>query len=201
MNLSNIRILVADDSRAIRLRLSMSLAKLGNWEVIEASNGVEAIEILTENEPPPIALMDWMMPQKNGIEVCQELSKRSQEDEMGFLRPYIIIMTAKNTPEEIAEGLDAGADDFLAKPWNDIVMGARLRVAMRTVEMQRSLKTRINEMAHLLHRYNVAHNVIIRGGRKSVPPEAQLSIDPKAVPATPSKKKWDTRGFEKNSFR
>src|SRR5262245_34274771 len=113
------KVLIAEDNRISSRVLQIRLTKWG-YEVVKTSNGNEALEKLTGKDAPQIAILDWMMPGIDGIDVCRRI--RSLD---GIQQPYIILMTASATSENIVEGLNAGADDYLTKPFNDEELRAR----------------------------------------------------------------------------
>ena len=125
-------ILVVDDSRAQRRILSMTLAR-GGYLVTEADSGISALALCQEMRFD-IVLSDWMMPEMNGLDFCREY-KALPRDDYG----YFILLTSKSEKAEIADGLDCGADDFLAKPVNPDELRARLRAGERILGMQAEL--------------------------------------------------------------
>ena len=125
-------VLVVDDSRAQRRILAMTLARAG-YRVTEADSGVSAL-VLCRETAFDIILSDWMMPEMNGLDFCREFRALSRE---GY--GYFILLTAKSEKAEIADGLDCGADDFLAKPVNSDELRARLRAGQRIIGMQAEL--------------------------------------------------------------
>ncbi len=125
--------LIVDDSRLQRKILTASVARWG-FEVIEAASGVEALEICGALVPD-IILSDWMMPQMNGLEFCGAFRALSHE---GY--SYFILLTSKSEKDEIAQGLEAGADDFLTKPVNAHELRARITAGQRIIKMQRELQ-------------------------------------------------------------
>ncbi len=130
---SKTRILIAEDD-PISLRLvEVMLAKWG-YEPVPARDGVEALEILRGENAPKLALLDWMMPRKDGLDVCREL--RTQAD-----RPYVyvLLLTAKTQERDLIEGLGAGADDYLTKPIGGDELRARLFAAERILAVQEEL--------------------------------------------------------------
>ncbi|MEP6446221.1 MAG: response regulator, partial [Hyphomicrobiales bacterium] len=124
--------LIVDDSRLQRKILSSSVKQWG-FDVIEADSGDAALALCEENEPD-IVLSDWMMPGMNGLEFCKAFRERPG-DHYG----YFILLTSKSDKGEVAQGLDAGADDFLTKPVNAHELRARITAGERILKMQREL--------------------------------------------------------------
>lgn len=125
-------VLVVDDSRAQRRILSLALAR-GGYRVTEADSGVSAMALCQETAFD-IVLSDWMMPEMNGLDFCRAF-RALPRDGYG----YFILLTSKSEKGEIADGLDCGADDFLAKPVNSDELRARLRAGERILSMQSQL--------------------------------------------------------------
>ncbi|KII17335.1 MULTISPECIES: PP2C family protein-serine/threonine phosphatase [Phaeobacter] len=126
------RVLVVDDSRLQRRILVASLKKWG-FDVVEAESGEAAMEIC-ESDPPDLILSDWMMPGMNGLEFCRAFRNQSQDN-----YSYFILLTSKSEKNEVAQGLDAGADDFLTKPVSSDELRARISAGERILRMQREL--------------------------------------------------------------
>ncbi|MBL4690774.1 MAG: fused response regulator/phosphatase [Rhodospirillales bacterium] len=126
------RVLVVDDSRLQRRILCSSLKKLG-FEIVEAESGEEGLEICGR-EPPDLILSDWMMPGMSGLEFCQSFRLMSGDN-----YAYFILLTSNSEKYDVAQGLDAGADDFLTKPVNPGELRARISAGARIVGMQREL--------------------------------------------------------------
>ena len=127
------KILVAEDNLTSRRILESVLAKWG-YEVVSACDGNEAWDKLQDNNAPRLIILDWMMPGKNGIELCRKLRSRDNVDPI-----YIILLTARDDKNDLVEGLSAGADDYIAKPFNTEELRARIDVGRRMVELQDSL--------------------------------------------------------------
>ncbi|MBW4706736.1 SpoIIE family protein phosphatase [Roseobacter sp. YSTF-M11] len=125
-------VLVVDDSRLQRKILTSSLSRWG-YEVMEAESGEAAMEICAAR-PPELVVSDWMMPGMSGIEFCKAFREISGEN-----YGYFILLTSKSEKNEVAEGLDAGADDFLTKPVDGNELRARMMAGERILEMQREL--------------------------------------------------------------
>ncbi|MDH5655639.1 MAG: response regulator, partial [Spirochaetia bacterium] len=127
-----LHILIVDDDDYLRAILSRYLSKLGHT-VIEADNASTAFELLVQNKIPMV-ISDWIMPGENGIEFCKKLRK------YGFsYYIYFILLTSKNTQEDIIEGLDAGADDFIKKPFNKEELKVKIRSGERVINLEKDL--------------------------------------------------------------
>ncbi len=124
------KILIAEDNAFSRTLLKKTLAKAG-YDVVAAENGDVAWEILQQDEPPKLALIDWMMPGLSGIELCRKI--RAIDSPIPI---YMILLTAKTDKEDVLEGFAAGADDFIKKPFDSGELLARIQVGQRLVEQQ-----------------------------------------------------------------
>ncbi|MGX9356041.1 PP2C family protein-serine/threonine phosphatase [Roseobacteraceae bacterium S113] len=125
-------VLVVDDSRLQRKILTASLKRWG-FEVLEADSGEQALEICQERLPE-LVLSDWMMPGMDGLEFCRAFRDLPYED-----YSYFILLTSKSDKSAVAQGLDAGADDFLNKPFIADELRARINAGERIVRMQKQL--------------------------------------------------------------
>ncbi len=130
------KILLADDDAIIRQVLLNLLGKWG-YDAVPTSNGAEAWEMVQNDDSLRIALLDWFMPEINGMELTRRIR------EANITPFYIILITARGAKESLIEALDAGADDFVSKPFDREILQARLKVAIRTVELQSYLIRRI----------------------------------------------------------
>jgi phosphoserine phosphatase RsbU/P len=139
------KILIAEDDPVSRCLLEVTLTKSG-FDVISTSDGHQALEVLQSQEPA-IAILDWMMPGLDGAEVC-----RRTRAVPTATPTYLILLTAKSEKEDIVEGLDAGADDYITKPFNRVELNARIKVGVRVTELQRSLADRIVQLEAALAR-------------------------------------------------
>jgi len=124
------RILIAEDDAASRAALAGVLKKSG-YEVVEATDGAEAWKLLQQPEAPALAILDWIMPEMNGLEVV--IKVRSQPTDCP---PYLIMLSAKVEKADIIAALEAGANDYLAKPFDQGELRTRVEVGRHTVEMQ-----------------------------------------------------------------
>ncbi len=126
------QVLVVDDSRLQRRILIASLKRWG-YEVREADSGLSALEICKERQPD-LVISDWMMPEMDGLEFCRQFRELQRED-----YGYFILLTSKSEKDEIARGLDAGADDFLTKPVDPAELRARIVAGERILRIEREL--------------------------------------------------------------
>jgi phosphoserine phosphatase RsbU/P len=138
------RILIADDEQISRRMLETHLAKWG-YDVVVAVDGTQAWDILQQSDAPRLAVLDWMMPGLDGVELCRRIRQRD-----GGSLTHIIILTSRETPEDIIAGFEAGADDFITKRINREELHARIRVGERMVELQQALAGRIDELEQAL---------------------------------------------------
>ena len=136
------RILIADDDVTSRLVLSGVLRKHGH-EVVETVNGLEAWEILKQPDAPKLVILDWVMPGLAGVDVC----RRARTIDSGQ-PPYIILLTSLDRKADIVTGLQAGADDYLPKPFDPGELLARVDVGRRLVELQGRLNEAHEALAH-----------------------------------------------------
>src|SRR5215211_3230467 len=132
------KILIAEDDAVSRRVLEATLVKLGH-EVSAFSDGETACSVLVEPGAPGLAILDWMMPGMDGVEVCRRARAAGST-------AYLILLTAKGTKGDIAEGLDAGADDYIVKPFDRQELRARLNAGLRILELQRRLAERVREL-------------------------------------------------------
>jgi DNA-binding response OmpR family regulator len=140
------KVLIAEDDPVFRRLMETKLVKWG-YETIVTNNGVSALEILEKEDTPLLAILDWIMPEMDGAEVCQRIRKSSQ------LRPaYLILLTAKGRSIDIIEGLQAGADDYITKPFDEEELQARIKVGVRVVGLQKLLSDRVKELETSLKR-------------------------------------------------
>lgn len=132
-------ILVVEDHPASRSLLRNCLEK-GGYRVSTAGNGKEALSALTQ-QYHPMVVADWMMPEMNGLELCQAIRGHHFD---GYV--YILLLTAKDSKADIVTGLDAGADDYLTKPFDADELMARLRAGKRILDLEKALKKASDEI-------------------------------------------------------
>jgi CheY-like chemotaxis protein len=138
--------LVAEDDPVSRLILQDTLGEWG-YEVVATRNGVEAWQILKGSDPPALAILDWIMPGLDGIDVCRLVRHTPNPTST-----YIILLTARERPEDVVGGFEAGADDYMVKPCDREELRARLKAGSRIVELQQSLRQRVRELEEALAR-------------------------------------------------
>ena len=128
-----LRMIIADDSAISRKMMQRLLEKLG-FEPQIASDGNSAWELLQSNDVPTIAILDWMMPGMEGVEICRKIRQLSHQH-----YTYAMLLTGKTEKNDIIEGLQAGADDYMTKPFDSDELQARLVVAQRIIRFQEEL--------------------------------------------------------------
>jgi sigma-B regulation protein RsbU (phosphoserine phosphatase) len=134
------RILIAEDDLTSRSILAAVLTK-GGHEVVETVDGATAWDALQRPDAPRLAILDWMMPAMDGLEVVRRVRALRPERP-----PYIIVLTAKGAKADVVTGLNAGADDYLTKPFDAGELRARVEVGRRMVEIQDTLAAKVEEL-------------------------------------------------------
>lgn len=169
------RILVAEDDTVTRRLLEKMLSAFGH-EIVACADGNEAWAVLSTGDPPKMAVLDWIMPGRDGIEVCRAI--RQQEEQR---YTYIILLTGKNAKKDLLEGLEAGADDYIVKPFDPNELRVRIRTGARIVNLQEQLfnALRLSEfrathdsLTGLLNRgalLDAIHRELARAGRELNP--------------------------------
>ena len=130
------KVLIAEDDPASNALLKSLLLKWG-FDVVNTFGGVEAWRALQREDTPQIAILDWMMPGMDGLEVCRRVR---EQEKGGDLYTYVIVLTAKSDREDIVTGIDAGADEYIVKPFDKEELRARLRTGQRIIELQTALR-------------------------------------------------------------
>lgn len=138
------KILIAEDETISRRLIQASLVKWG-YEVQVTVNGREAWEALQLPNAPALVILDWLMPELDGLEVCRRLRQTP-----GRESSYILLLTAKGGKEDIIQGLEAGADDYVTKPFDAGELKARVQVGARVVGLQSKLSQNIKELTAAL---------------------------------------------------
>jgi two-component system cell cycle response regulator len=142
-----VRILIADDEVMSRRLLQKTLERAG-YDVIAVENGRQAANQLCTTDGPRLALLDWVMPELDGPGVCREVRKRMEQSYV-----YMVLLTSKETKEDVIEGLESGADDYLTKPFDPEELKARLRTGLRILNLEDRLVEAREEM-----RFKASHD-------------------------------------------
>ena len=133
------RILIADDD-PVSLRLLQAVLEKWGHEVIMARDGTEALRRVTDDHVR-LAIVDWMMPGLDGLEVCRQVRASTLP---GYV--HLILLTSRNEKRDLLEGMQAGADDYLVKPFDPRELQVRLQVGLRTLDLEDRLSQRITEL-------------------------------------------------------
>jgi len=141
-----VKILIAEDDAVSRRVLEATLVKWG-FEVTTTCNGTEAWDAVTAEGAPKLAILDWMMPEIDGLEICRRARQRPDARSL-----HIILLNARGQKEDIIAGLQAGADDYITKPFDQEELRARVQVGVRIVELQTMLAYRVAELEDALAR-------------------------------------------------
>ena len=147
------RILIVDDDPVARRILEDAIAGLGH-DVQVACDGQEAWDLIAD-EPVDVLMTDWVMPEMDGLELCQRV--RARED-ASFM--YVMLVTDRSDPEDVVAGIMAGANDFLSKPYDRAELRARLHAAQRVVDLERSLADRVRELEKALEEVETLRRLI-----------------------------------------
>jgi sigma-B regulation protein RsbU (phosphoserine phosphatase) len=134
------RILIADDHRSTRHFLQRIIESWG-FEVVAVEDGEAALQILQSDEAPPLAILDWMMPKLDGVKVCAGIRRANKQPYI-----YVVMLTALSKKTEVAAGLEAGADDYVSKPFDSAELHARIRAGQRVVMLERTLQGKVDEL-------------------------------------------------------
>ncbi|MDQ3170195.1 MAG: response regulator transcription factor [Acidobacteriota bacterium] len=134
------RALIADDDRATGLILKRTLEKWG-IEVVVAENGDDAWALLQANPGIGLGILDWMMPGLEGPELCRRIRADTSHDHM-----YLLLLTNRDSRADLVDGLDAGADDYVVKPFDLEELRARVHVGLRVLQLQQTLAERAHEL-------------------------------------------------------
>lgn len=137
------RILIAEDERLTRLKLHRQLEKMGH-DVVDAADGQEAWELF-QAEPFPIVISDWEMPNMNGVELVKHIRDSKTENYV-----YIVMLTGKSDKKDVVAGIEAGADDFVSKPFDRGELRARLNAGLRIVDLEHDLAGANDRLRHEL---------------------------------------------------
>ena len=142
------RILIAEDDPVSRRVLEGTLSKWG-YEVLVTQDGAAALDVLQGADPPALAILDIMMPEMDGLEVCRRVRLLECATP-----PYLILLTAMAGKEDVVRGIEAGANDYLTKPFHRDELRVRVGVGLQMVRLQKSLAKRVRELEEALSQVN-----------------------------------------------
>src|SRR5258705_1390824 len=134
------KILIAEDEPVSRRLLEGEAARWGS-QVLVATNGHEAWNVLQGPDTPSLLVLDWLMPGVDGVEICRRARRDTRLNAC-----YILLLTSRSTKEDIVQGLEAGADDYVTKPFDNSELRARIQVGARVVNLQSALAERVREL-------------------------------------------------------
>ncbi|MDZ7698130.1 MAG: response regulator transcription factor [Deltaproteobacteria bacterium] len=156
-------ILIAEDDATSRMMLRSVLTRLG-YEVVEAVDGNAAWEVLKRPDAPRLVIVDWIMPGMDGLELVRRvrnLPEGADGPETGAKgRPYMIMLTSRDKKDDVIAGLDAGADDYLTKPFDPGELRARVAVGERMVAMEDGLAGKIRELHRALDHIRTLQGIL-----------------------------------------
>jgi phosphoserine phosphatase RsbU/P len=148
------RALVADDDRITAVILSGALRQQG-FEVAMVHDGTAAWERITGDTAPSLAIIDWMMPGVDGPELCRRVRREASRAHM-----YLILLTSRAGRGDVVAGLDAGADDYLTKPFDADELRARVRVGRRVLALQQRLAEQVAELQTMMANVKQLHGLL-----------------------------------------
>lgn len=148
------RILIADDDTTSRLVLTAVLVKAG-YDVVATADGAQAWQALQQSDAPRLAILDLMMPSIDGLEVVRLVRILPIE-----WPPYLIMLTTKGDKPDVVAGLDAGANDYLAKPFDPGELLARVEVGRRMIDMQTQLAAKVDELRLALEQVRTLRGIV-----------------------------------------
>lgn len=164
---STMRVLIADDDPVSRLMLAALLKKAG-YETEEAVNGMEAWRAMQRPDAPKLAIIDWIMPEIDGLDVIRRIRTLP-----GGHFPFLILLTACGKMADILAGFQAGANDYLTKPYHAEELQARIEVGRRMIDLQDRLTAKIAELGQALEQIKILTGIIpICAGCKKIRDDA-----------------------------
>jgi CheY-like chemotaxis protein len=151
-----LRILIAEDDPVSRQLLETFLRKWG-YDPVVACDGAQALLGLRHSDSPRLAILDWMMPGLEGLEVVRAVRELEKD---GRPPVYCILLTALNTSDAILRGFEAGADDYVTQPFNTAELRARVRVGARMLDLRTRLAARVTELEEALAQVNTLQGLL-----------------------------------------
>jgi DNA-binding response OmpR family regulator len=151
---SSMKILVAEDQSVSRHILTGNLRKWG-YDVVAVEDGTRAWEALQKEDAPQLAILDWLMPGMDGIEICRCIRQSQRACPV-----YLILLTARRGQEDKILGLQAGADDYITKPFDREELRARVQVGIRVLDLQGALAQRVRQLEEALARVKTLQGLL-----------------------------------------
>jgi len=148
------KILIAEDEPVSRRLLEGALSRWG-YQVLVATSGQEAWNVLQQPDPPSLLVLDWLMSGIDGVEICRRARRDTRLN-----AAYILLLTSRSTKEDIVQGLEAGADDYVTKPFDNSELRARIQVGARVVNLQSALAERVRELESALTHVKQLHGLL-----------------------------------------
>jgi DNA-binding response OmpR family regulator len=148
------KILLAEDNDVTRKVLEAHLAKWG-YEVIAVADGSRAWDCLQQHDAPHLLILDWMMPGMSGIDICRQV----RQSQSGHLK-HIILLTARGEKQDLMEGFEAGANDYMTKNFDPDELKARVGVGARVVELQQALANRVRELEQAMSHIKTLQGIL-----------------------------------------
>jgi DNA-binding response OmpR family regulator len=149
-----VRVLIADDDFTSRTVLAAVLRKAGH-EVVETVDGAAAWQALQQPDAPRLAVLDWMMPEMDGVDVVRRVRAMNSPQP-----PYVILLTSKGERANLIAGLDAGASDYLTKPFDAGELRARIEIGRRLVETQGALAAKVEELRRTTEQVEALRSIV-----------------------------------------
>lgn len=150
------KLLIAEDDVTSLMILKRILTRWG-YDVTTADDGAKAWGEMQQPDPPPLVLLDWMMPEMDGLEVCRKIRGMERPEDHPF---YIILLTGRTTKADIVAGLEAGADDYITKPFDTNELKARVAVGRRVVDLQLQVATHVKELEDALEHIKTLQGIL-----------------------------------------
>ncbi|MBI5384077.1 MAG: response regulator [Verrucomicrobia bacterium] len=149
------KILIADDDRTSRCVLEAMLTQW-RYRVVAVGNGAEAVKALHAPDAPLLAILDWEMPEMDGVEACRRLRASPPSGRM----PHLILLTSRHSQEDLVAAMEAGADDYLTKPVAREELRVRVQAGARMVSLQCSLAERVAELEQALEHIKTLQGIL-----------------------------------------
>jgi sigma-B regulation protein RsbU (phosphoserine phosphatase) len=148
------QVLIAEDDRVTGEILARTLQRWGHQTIV-VGDGLQAWNHLREMTDPTLAILDWMMPEMDGPDVCRRV-----RGQLPLANMYLLLVTARESRGDVVAGLDAGADDYIIKPFDPEELRARVAVGMRVLGLQQKLAERVTELQAALSNVKQLHGML-----------------------------------------